>query len=156
MSGPLVSRVLDSALPSWLKVYAVALASFAAVDGSQIFPSMRTLARLVGKSERSAQRAVAELRARGVILQLQRPGHQRAAHYQLREDALPQPGAPDQLPLFPQGLPRRAHRAARHFSTVSTGTNTTPVTRRPDTGVTRSVSDPSSTPHLFARARKGR
>lgn len=102
MSGRLVSIVFDSALPTWLKLYAAAFATFAADDGSRVFPSVARVARMVGRSERSTQRALHELRARGVLTLECGPGHHRAPRYQFRAVALGAPREPDQLPLFPQ------------------------------------------------------
>jgi len=89
MSGRLVSAVLESALPSWLKPYAVAFASFAKDDGSRVYPSLKRIARLVGRSERAAATAAAELRRRK-ILELAAPaGRDRSARYVFNAGALP-------------------------------------------------------------------
>lgn len=154
MSGRLVTVVFQSALPAWLKPYAAAFATFAADDGSRVYPSVARVARLVGRSERSTQRALHELRARGVLVLEVGPGYHRAPRYSFRAIALPDVGEPDQLPLFPQATRCKSAMTPAKISTVCTGTNTTPVTLMGDTSVTRSVSDPSSTTHPFARARE--
>ena len=157
MSGRVVSAVFGSILPAWLKPYASALASFAADDGSHVYPSVATLARLVGRSERSAQRALHELRARGVIKREHGPGHHRAPRYHFRAIALPQLGDENQLALFPQGEVQRPggkHAEPEVFHTrpqVLTG-HQCPVMG--DTSVTRSVSDPSVRTTQCAREKK--
>lgn len=152
MSGRLVSLVFDSDLPSWLKPYAAALATFAADDGSQVFPSVGRVARMVGRSARSAQRAMHALRARGVIVLEAPPGYHRAPRYRFRAVALPQVGDPDQLVLCPQAKTskRSASSGFAQFPQALTGH------RRPhmgDTSDTRSVSDPSLINHQRARTR---
>jgi hypothetical protein len=150
MSGRLVSIVFDSALPAWLKPYAAAFASFAADDGSRVHPSIKRVARMVGRAERSTQRAVHELRACGVLDLERGPGHHRAARYVFRAAALPRVGDPDQLPLFPQA----ARSTAGGFPQLAQVLTGHPRRVMGDTSVTRSVSDPSFTTHPFARARE--
>lgn len=158
MSGPLVSRVLDSALPAWLKPFAVALASFGTDDGLQIFPSVATVARLAGKSERQAHRALRRLRALGVLEPLSR-AHQRAPwSYHFHVEALPQLDG-EQFTLFAQGGPAKKPQGngttRRDFHSLHR--------RRHDTGVTSPLTpvsydpsiDPSLSTHPYARARKG-
>jgi len=157
MSGRLVSIVFDSALPAWLKPYAAVFASFADDDGKKIYPSVARVARMVGKSERSAQRALHALRGRGVLVLEVGPGHHRAPRYAFRAVALPHVGDPDQLSLFSTATRTTSRRKSvdpDYFSTGCTGTNTTPVSFMGDTGVTRSVSDPSLSTHQFARAER--
>ena len=114
MSGLLVSGVFESALPAWLKPYAAACASFAADDGSRVFPSVASIARRVGRSERSTQRAMHELRARGILATKRGPGHHRATSYHFHVVALPHVGEPVQLPLFAQTFPQaRSQKAGR-------------------------------------------
>jgi len=149
MSGRLVSIVFDSALPTWLKLYAAAFATFAADDGSRVFPSVARVARMVGRSERSTQRALHELRARGVLTLECGPGHHRAPRYQFRAVALGAPREPDQLPLFPQAVvqkPAKTQRKLREpdfFHTFPQALTRHPCHPMGDTGVTRSVNDPS-------------
>jgi len=159
MSGPLVSRVLDSALPSWLKPFATVLASFGTDDGLQIFPSVSTVARLAGKSERQAHRAMQRLRALGVIEPLRR-AHQRAPwQYQFHVEALPQLDG-EQFALFPQPpsakkpqgngkRPGDFHSLHRRRHDMGVTYPLTPVS--PDPSI-----DPSLTTHQYARARKGK
>jgi len=69
----------------------MAFASFAKDDGSRVYPSIRTIARLVGRSERAAHTAAAELRRRHV-LELERPaGRNQVARYVFNRSALPAP-----------------------------------------------------------------
>ena len=93
-------------MPAWLKPYATAFASFAKDDGSRVYPSIRRIARMVGRSERAAATAAAELRRRH-ILELAAPaGRERAARYVFNASALP--GETGQYPFtfektsFPQ------------------------------------------------------
>ena len=162
MSGRLVSIVFDSALPAWLKPYAAAFATFAAEDGSKVFPTIARVAHMVGKSERSTQRAAHALRDRGVLALELGPGHHRAARYRFHVVALPHDGEPDQLPLFAQDELIRIRRNADTRGELSTDFHrfpqawVTPVTVMGDTRVTRSVSDPprASTYLKTARARE--
>jgi hypothetical protein len=157
MSGRLVSIVFDSALPAWLKPYAAACASFAAEDGTRVYPTIARVARMVGRGERATQTAMLELRRRGVLTVLRKGGrHQGATRYRLSVAALP--GCePAQLPLFPQATPHQFPAravAAERFPQVLTGFNRQSATGQPEAHCTRSVSDPSSTTHPFARARE--
>lgn len=123
MSGRLVSVVFQSALPAWLKPYAAAFASFAADDGSRVYPTRARVARMVGRSERSTQRALQELRARGVLALEAPAGQHRAPRYTFRALALPDPGEPSQLPLFPQPTRTKIPREVVDVPQFSTGTN---------------------------------
>jgi hypothetical protein len=100
MSGRLVSAVFASALPAWLKPYAAAYATFAADDGSRVFPARTTIARMVGRSPRQVQTATRLLRAPGILDLEQAPGPRRPVHYRFVEAALPHVGDGHQLPLF--------------------------------------------------------
>jgi len=157
MSGRLVSAVLDSALPAWLKRYAAAYASFAADDGSRVYPSRARVSRLVGRSERSTQRAIQELRRRGVLALEQAPAQNRAPRYAFRALALPQIGDPDQLPLFSTGgVPKPGAKPAdpdvfHSHPQVLTGHRCLPGG---DMGVSRSVIDPSFSTSTRRDARK--
>lgn len=107
MSWPLVAAVYASTLPGWLKPYAAACASFAAEDGTRIYPSVARVAGLVGRHERATQYALQHLRALG-ILEVLAPGRRhQATHYRFNAAALPQPSDGTQLRLFtrPQGYP---------------------------------------------------
>lgn len=129
MSGILVSAVLDSALPRWLRQFAVVLASHGNDDGSNIFPSVARVARMAGRSERQAARAIKVLRAAGVITAVGHAplrGQQRAVvAYQFHARALPQFGDGDQLGLFPQpaGPSKRAVLNGKHRATPKLSTD---------------------------------
>ena len=153
MSGRLVSIVFDSALPAWLKPYAAACASFASDDGTQVFPSVLRIARMVGRCERATHTAMQELRRRGILMIVTAPGRHRATGYRFNAHALPQLGGPTQLPLFPQATGPKTRGARAEISTVSTGFNMQWTAARGAVDCTRSVIDPSSTTHPFARAR---
>jgi len=100
MSGRLVSIVFDSALPAWLKPYAAACASFAAEDGTRVYPTIARVAKMVGRCERATHTAVAELRRRGVLEQLAPSGRAKATRYKFSEAALAFAGNGAQLPLL--------------------------------------------------------
>jgi len=100
MSGRVVSLVLESALPAWLKIYAAAFASFASDDGSKVFPTLKRIARMVGKSERQAQRATTELRRLAILEVLTPSGRATATRYHFHVERLPLPGAGESRPLF--------------------------------------------------------
>ena len=100
MSGRVVSSVLESALPAWVKPYAVAFASFAADDGSKVFPGIKRIARLVSRSERQARRAVRELRRLRVLEIVAPSGRAQAARYHFHCERLPLPGDGEQRELF--------------------------------------------------------
>jgi hypothetical protein len=159
MSGRLVSSVFASALPAWLKPYAAAFASFAADDGSRVYPTVARVARMVGRSDRSTQRALHELRDLGVLVLEAGPGHHRAPRYGFCAAALPNVGDPDQLPLFPQAAAARSGANAAGAATfphppqVLTGRWCHPLG---DMGVTRSVSDPSFSTHREIAKSRGR
>jgi hypothetical protein len=159
MSGRLVSIVFDSALPAWLKPYAAVCASFAnGQDGGRVFPSVARIARMVGRSERSTQRAIHDLRRRGV-LQVLRPARQhQATHYRFIEAALPFADG-EQFRLFaPQVFPQARSKNAGAFGDFHRHAQpgVTWVSLRGDVGVTRSVIDPSraSTTQEHTRARE--
>jgi len=117
MSGLLVSRVLESALPPWLRPFATVLASFADDDGQKIFPSVKRVARMAGRSERQAARALRTLRAYGVIEPVgfapRRSNARAVVQYRFHVGALPQLGDPDQLALFPQRVQARNGKQAK-------------------------------------------
>ena len=160
MSGRLVSAVFDSALPAWLKPYAAAFASFAADDGSRVYPTIGRIARMVGRSVRQTQKAVTELRRRRILELEARSGRYLATRYHFNTEALAYAGDGDQLP-FSFDIPVRAQRKMAkalinprfpQFQQASTGTPRHPWGELHDT---RSVRDPSCTPRTRARARKG-
>ncbi len=156
MSGRLVSAVFNSDLPSWLKPYAAAYATFAAEDGSRVYPSIARVAKMVSKSERSTQRAIHVLRDRGVLVLEVGAGHHRAPRYQFRALALPQLGDPNQLPLFSTAGVQQSRQKSRESEVFNSHAQV--LTRHPchpmgDTHVTRSVSDPSFSTQLDKNAR---
>jgi hypothetical protein len=145
MSGRLISVVLESALPSWLKVYAVAFASFATDDGARVYPSIGRIARMVSRSERQVQRAATELRRLRVLEIIAPSGRNTATRYQFNAGRLPLPGDGEQLPIFFDVLPfpqRKAekHSAKKRFPQLPQALTGTPCHPRGDTHVTRSVS----------------
>jgi len=157
MSGRIVSAVFDSTLPAWLKRYAAAYASFAAPDGSRVYPSRARVARLVGRSERSTQRAIQELRRRGVLALEQDAAPNRAPRYSFRTMALPQIGDPDQLGLFSTGgvqKPRAKDADPDLFHSHAQGLTGHGCLPLGDTGVSRSVIDPSVGTSTRREARK--
>lgn len=157
MSGRVVSTVFESDLPAWLKRYAAALATFAADDGSQVYPTIARLARMVGRSKRSTQRAVHDLIRRGILIVDTPPTPRRAARYHLRAVALPQIGDPDQLALFPQGGVQTSGRkpsVVDVFHSHAQVLTRHPCHPRGDTRVTRSVSDPSFSTNQEKSARE--
>ena len=119
MSWRLTQAVLDSALPAWLKPYAIALGNSAHDDGRDCFPSVRRLARETGRVERQVRYALKELRRLGV-LELVRPSTRtRPNEYRFIRECLPQRGDGFQIPLvfrqkprFSQDKPKKQTRSA--------------------------------------------
>jgi hypothetical protein len=148
MSGRLVSAVFDSALPAWLKPYAAACATFAADDGTRVFPTVGTLARMLSKSERSTQRALNALRARGILVVETAATRYRPTRYRLHVAALPHPSDPLQILLFPQAA--LAQTGAKTTKAASFAQFPQGYTGRGDVGVTPGVTwvspDPSGDP----------
>lgn len=162
-----MSAVLESALPARLKPYAAAFASFAAPDGSRVFPSVRRVAQHVGRSTRQTKVAIARLKRLGV-LELARPHTpRRPAEYRFMATALPQLGDPQQLPLgwheplTSLAQPRRAQRngekpsAKRGFPQFPQALTGRWPHLRGEASLTRSVSDPSVRTRTRARAKSG-
>ena len=91
MSIKLMTAVWASALPAEEKLLALALADFADDEGEHIFPSVARLAWKSGKSERSIQRTLSKLRARGVLVPKSglAGGRNVTVHYRLHADRLP-------------------------------------------------------------------
>lgn len=107
MSKPLVSAVFESALDLWLMPYAAAYASFANNDGSSVFPSVARIARMLDRSPRQVRRALAELRAAGVLI-AEPSGVRNYLRYTFQASRLPQTGDGRQLLItFPQGDQRK-------------------------------------------------
>ena len=155
-----MSSVLESALPAWVKPYAVAFASFAADDGTKVFPSQARIARMLAKSERQVRRAVRELRRLRVLVIVAPSGRATAARYYFAAERLPIGGDGEQIDLFTnvsqfpqvkrsnsgakQRFPQRQQQLTGHGCPVY-----------PDMGVRRSVIDPSSTQRTRAREKTG-
>lgn len=136
MSGRVVETVFSSALPAWLKPYAAAFASFAADDGTRVFPTKARVAKMVGRTPRSTQRAITALRTRGVLTQIQPPGRYQAPRYVFDVGKLPYLGQQSLFPVAPGPqsgvlVPLVQHTHGRHWC-LPMG----------DVGVSRSVSDP--------------
>ena len=91
MSHIVTKAVLESALPSRLKLVALALADFAASDGTRVYPSVQTICRMSGRKRRSVQNALAELRELSILRPLDgiRGGRNRPNRYSFNVDALP-------------------------------------------------------------------
>jgi len=88
LSARLVSLVLASGLPAYLRLPAVVMAHHAAPDGSRAFPSVGLVARSCGLHKRRARAILAELRELGIL----RPaGVTRfgTTRYEFRAEALP-------------------------------------------------------------------
>lgn len=135
MSAKLTMLIWESSLAPHVKPLASMLALFAQDDGTSIYPSIGRLARLLGHSRRTVQRQLGELLA-AEVLALVTPrtgGRQRTTEYRFRLERLTGAGKGD--------------------TGVTVSETVTPVTRKGDTGVTRSVRDskeyvPPRTPPL--------
>lgn len=90
MSGYLAGKVWQSDLDPELKPYAAALADIANDDGTSIYPTVEYVSWLIGVDRRTVQRAIGQLRDRGILV-LVRPGGGRGnpSEYRLEEEALP-------------------------------------------------------------------
>ena len=146
MSGRLVSFVFDSALPAWLKPYAAVYASFAAEDGSRVYPSIARVARMVSRSERATQTATTELRRRGVLIVEQPRARDRSTRYAFNVAALSWIRDNGQFELFPQGFvskPGAKQQNAEVFHRYPQQLTGSGLPVWGEVGFTRSVSDPS-------------
>jgi len=94
-----MSAVFESGLPAWLKPYAAAFASFAADDGTRVYPTVKRIARMCSRSERRAQNATTELRRLGVLVVEAPSGRATAARYRFNASALPYAGVGSQFDL---------------------------------------------------------
>jgi hypothetical protein len=88
MSGRLVSCVHDSLLPPHLKLLASVLAAYGRDDGSSIRPSLATIVRKTGRSERRVQAGLAALQRLGVLTIVRRHTAHRPTEYRLDLDQL--------------------------------------------------------------------
>jgi len=103
MSARLVEEVFASALPAWVKPFAAAYATFAADDGSRVYPSIRTIARMVSRHPRRAQYATAVLRDLGVLREVEISRRHTSTEYHFHADQLPRTADGAQFLLrFPQ------------------------------------------------------
>lgn len=91
MSIVVIRRVLDSDLPHRLKSVAVALAWWAADDGSRVFPSVERVAWDLGRDRRFVQRMMRQLEGLGVLIRETdaRGGRRRTTGYCMNLSALP-------------------------------------------------------------------
>ena len=152
MSGRLVSSVLDSRLTHRLKMLAAVLASFGRDDGTSIRPSVATMARYWGRSERRVLAGLADLQRIGVLIVVRRHAPRRPTEYRLdleRMAALADP-VPTwrqtaryqlRLPLFPQVFHSDGSRRSgkpKSFPHFHRRTHDDPAST-PDASVTRSV-----------------
>jgi len=149
MSGRLVSAVFESTLPAWLKPYAAAFATFAADDGSRVWPSVKTVARMTGRCERSTHTAAAELRRRGVLIVEAPSGRSRTTRYRLNLSVLAFLGNANQPVLFedlsfPQPKPAKCS-GKQGYPQASTQLTCSRLQGLPEVDCTRSVRDPSVT-----------
>jgi hypothetical protein len=163
MSGRLVSAVFESALPAWLKPYAAAYASFAADNGTRVYPTIGTIALMVGRCERSTQYAIADLRRRHILEPITPAGRHQAPRYRFHAAGLPQVTDGVQLQLLafsrsPQGFPQAAKNRPNKtgprsaFSTLSTGRGAMGCTP----GVQWVAPDPSIDPSVRTRTTRAR
>ena len=90
MSIPVISAVFESALKPHLRLTALALANFAADDGTSIYPSVQTLAKMAGKGPRSIKSDLRALRDLGVLVPDDnlRGGRRRTTRYSMNLSAL--------------------------------------------------------------------
>jgi len=146
MSGPLVSAVFASGLAPWLKPWAAVYASYADDDGYDCFPGIHTVAACLGRHERQTQIATSALRRLGILRQVHPHGPYRSTAYHFIAAALP--------PRFPQPKLAKDSDSSR-FPQHAQAYTGSPVHPKPALQCTRSVSDPSFSTHLRARARKG-
>lgn len=91
MSGLLAGKIWQSGLDPHLKPLAAALADIANDDGTSIYPSVAYVAWLLGRSERSVQTGLAELRKSCVlkVVAYRYGGRGNTTEYRLIEDNLP-------------------------------------------------------------------
>lgn len=108
MNTRLVATVFASALDLWLKPYAAAFASFAAEDGSRVFPSVARVARMLNRSPRQVHRAIAELREKAILVPESTPTRHLAIRYRFQAEKLPRTTDGRQLVIgFPQANARK-------------------------------------------------
>ena len=103
MAVLLVEAVFASALAAWLKPFAAAYATFAANDGTRVYPSIERIAQMTSRSRRQTLRATAALRALYVLTELERSKRHSSTRYVFHPEALPRLTDGRQLRMrFPQ------------------------------------------------------
>jgi hypothetical protein len=136
--------VLRSDLKAYLKPLAVVCALHGDDAGRNIFPSVGRLAWELGTTGRTVQRQLQVLRRRRILI-AETPltgGAYQTVRYRLDASSLPQ--RPTWEPRHQrQGSCPKNHDAHVARTTTSETETTTPKSRNHDTGVVRSVSDPS-------------
>lgn len=126
--------VWDSALPSHVKLVALAMLSFAGTNGGSIYPSVARVARMVGKSKRSVQTALRVLEKEGfLIIESQGGGRYKTTLYRFGS------GEPAGVVSAENG---EAGFTVREKSMKRAEQTTKPSARNGETGRTRSVQDP--------------
>src|SRR5262245_66017729 len=105
MSGVLVSAVFASGLAPWLKPFAAVYASYADDDGNRCWPSIKTVATALGKSERQTQTATSALRQLGLLRVLTPHAPHRSTAYRFIRASLPDRRGPREFPASSQGSP---------------------------------------------------
>lgn len=90
MSGKIMGKVLDSALP-WKETYVlVAMADHADESGQGIYPSIATIKRRTKLAESTIHIAISELRKSGVLKEIRESWNWRGTEYAIDIDALPE------------------------------------------------------------------
>lgn len=119
-----IQTVLESALPSRLKLVAVVMANFADQHGRKIFPSVELVRRLAGKGRRAVQNDLRTLRDMGVLApekESLRGGRSRTTRYVFHLEHLPVPQPASQRaqggshfsdPNVSEGVPTSGTRSA--------------------------------------------
>ena len=89
MSIHVIKAVFESALEPHLRLTALAMADFAAKDGTSIYPSVETVARMTGKQPRAVKNDLRALRELGVLVPDNlRGGRQKTTHYSMNLSTL--------------------------------------------------------------------
>ncbi len=88
MSIKVMVKVWESDLPSSEKFVLLALADHARDDGSRVYPSIATVARKTGFSERTVQRCMRTLQAMGILTIVKKSVRYGTTEYLIRGDNL--------------------------------------------------------------------
>ena len=120
MSIQVMTQVWQSNLPPEQKYILLKLADYADDDGGHVYPSVATVARLTGVSERTVQRHLSAMREVGILEVTGQATQHRPTEYRIRGDKL--------TPLADSGV--------------------TPVTARGDTGDVSGVTPTSPYPSV--------